>query len=385
MSKIQDLIDELCPDGIVYKPIEKVAKIKNGRDYKHLNSGRYPVYGSGGVMTHVDYFIYDKVSVLIPRKGSLGNVYYQKDPFWVVDTIFYTQIDESQIIPKYFYHVLIKAKLAEYNQAGGVPSLTQKVLNKIKIPVPPLEVQKEIVRILDRFTLLEAELEAELEARRKQYAHYRDSLLFSDKIKYNYLNLSEVGVISTGKTPSKLESSAWSEGINFVTPSDIRNGQKYISSSERTVDKEWVFNKNWKVVKDNSILVTCIGADMGKAVIPTQESVFNQQINSIEVSDNVDIEYLYYWLVSRREYMLRLGRKNGSTMPILNKTNFSKIVVNLPELWLQRKISKQISVFDALVNDISSGLPAEIAARRKQYEYYRDQLLTFKELESASA
>ncbi|MFJ5133911.1 restriction endonuclease subunit S [Rothia terrae] len=381
MSKIQDLIDELCPDGIVYKPIEKVAKIKNGRDYKHLNSGRYPVYGSGGVMTHVDYFIYDKVSVLIPRKGSLGNVYYQKDPFWVVDTIFYTQIDESQIIPKYFYHVLIKAKLAEYNQAGGVPSLTQKVLNKIKIPVPPLEVQKEIVRILDRFTLLEAELEA----RRKQYAHYRDSLLFSDKIKYNYLNLSEVGVISTGKTPSKLESSAWSEGINFVTPSDIRNGQKYISSSERTVDKEWVFNKNWKVVKDNSILVTCIGADMGKAVIPTQESVFNQQINSIEVSDNVDIEYLYYWLVSRREYMLRLGRKNGSTMPILNKTNFSKIVVNLPELWLQRKISKQISVFDALVNDISSGLPAEIAARRKQYEYYRDQLLTFKELESASA
>lgn len=124
---------------------------------------------------------------------------------------------------------------------------------------------------------------------------------------------------------------------------------------------------------------------MGKAVIPTQESVFNQQINSIEVSDNVDIEYLYYWLVSRREYMLRLGRKNGSTMPILNKTNFSKIVVNLPELWLQRKISKQISVFDALVNDISSGLPAEIAARRKQYEYYRDQLLTFKELESASA
>lgn len=385
MSKIQDLIDELCPDGIVYKPIEKVAKIKNGRDYKHLNSGRYPVYGSGGVMTHVDYFIYDKVSVLIPRKGSLGNVYYQKDPFWVVDTIFYTQIDESQIIPKYFYHVLIKAKLAEYNQAGGVPSLTQKVLNKIKIPVPPLEVQKEIVRILDRFTLLEAELEAELEARRKQYAHYRDSLLFSDKIKYNYLNLSEVGVISTGKTPSKLESSAWSEGINFVTPSDIRNGQKYISSSERTVDKEWVFNKNWKVVKDNSILVTCIGADMGKAVIPTQESVFNQQINSIEVSDNVDIEYLYYWLVSRREYMLRLGRKNGSTMPILNKTNFSKIVVNLPELWLQRKISKQISVFDALVNDISSGLPAEIAARRKQYEYYRDQLLTFKELEPASA
>lgn len=177
MSKIQDLIDELCPDGIVYKPIEKVAKIKNGRDYKHLNSGRYPVYGSGGVMTHVDDFIYDKVSVLIPRKGSLGNVYYQKDPFWVVDTIFYTQIDESQIIPKYFYHVLIKAKLAEYNQAGGVPSLTQKVLNKIKIPVPPLEVQKEIVRILDRFTLLEAELEAELEARRRQYTHYLDSLL----------------------------------------------------------------------------------------------------------------------------------------------------------------------------------------------------------------
>lgn len=173
MSKITELIEELCPNGVPYKSLESILKIRNGKDYKSLSHGEYPVYGSGGVMTHVDNYIYDKVSVLIPRKGSLGKIYYVDKPFWVVDTIFYTEIDESLINPKFLYHLLLKMKLETLNQAGGVPSLTQKVLNKIKIPVPPLKIQEEIVRILDRFTLLEAELEA----RRKQYAFYRDSLL----------------------------------------------------------------------------------------------------------------------------------------------------------------------------------------------------------------
>lgn len=405
MSKIQDLIDELCPDGVEFKALGEIAEYSTRKiASSDINDEQF--IGVENLKPNFSGFVSgtkpEKESSLnLFREGDilLGNIrpYLKKmikadflggaSPDVLVISI--VEDFRAHLDSRYLYWVLSSSDFVTYNsnnaRGGKMPRGDKKMILKYRVPVPPLKVQEEIVRILDSFTLLEAELEAELEARRKQYAHYRDSLLFSDKIKYNYLNLSEVGVISTGKTPSKLESSAWSEGINFVTPSDIRNGQKYISSSERTVDKEWVFNKNWKVVKDNSILVTCIGADMGKAVIPTQESVFNQQINSIEVSDNVDIEYLYYWLVSRREYMLRLGRKNGSTMPILNKTNFSKIVVNLPELWLQRKISKQISVFDALVNDISSGLPAEIAARRKQYEYYRNQLLTFKELEPASA
>ena len=146
MSKLDELIKELCPDGVEYKELQDVLKIKNGRDYKSFGEGEYPVYGSGGIMTYINHFVYDKPSVLIPRKGSIDKLYYVNEPFWNVDTIFYTEIDTTLILPRYVYHCLLKEHLEKLNTAGGVPSLTQKVLNKVKIPVPPLEVQREIDR-----------------------------------------------------------------------------------------------------------------------------------------------------------------------------------------------------------------------------------------------
>lgn len=177
MSKIDDFIAERCPEGPPFRRLGDVARIRNGKDHKHLGDGEVPVYGSGGVMRYADTSAYDRASVLIPRKGSLGNLFYVDVPFWTVDTIFYTVIDEEQIVPKFLYYFLATVGLGDMNQAGGVPSQTQSVLNELKIPVPPLEVQREIVRILDLFTQLEGELEKELEARRRQYAHYRDRLL----------------------------------------------------------------------------------------------------------------------------------------------------------------------------------------------------------------
>ena len=132
-------------------------------------------------MTYVDRFAYDKPTVLIPRKGSLRNLFYLEEPFWNVDTIFYTEIDEEQVIPKFLYYFLKTAHLEDLNTAGGVPSLTQKVLNKVLVPVPSLEEQQRIVDILDRFdaltTSLSKGLPAELAARRSQYEYYRDQLL----------------------------------------------------------------------------------------------------------------------------------------------------------------------------------------------------------------
>lgn len=177
MSRIDKLIAELCPSGVEFKTLGDVLRIKNGKDHKQLGDGEIPVYGSGGIMRYVDTSAAEGPSVLIPRKGSLGNVFYVEGPFWVVDTIFRTEIDTSQVEPKFVYHQLLTMKLGEMNQAGGVPSQTQSVLNSLKFPVPPLGVQREIVRVLDQFTQLAAELEAELEARRRQYAHYRDRLL----------------------------------------------------------------------------------------------------------------------------------------------------------------------------------------------------------------
>lgn len=168
-------------ESVPSKPLEKVLKIKNGKDYKHLNSGNVPVYGSGGIMTFVDTAMYDKPSVLIPRKGSISNLYYVDVPFWNVDTIFYTEINISIVNPKFVYYYLQTQKLEKLNKAGGVPSLTQSVLNKVKIPLPPLEEQQRIVDILDRFDKLcndiSEGLPAEIDARQKQYEYYRDKLL----------------------------------------------------------------------------------------------------------------------------------------------------------------------------------------------------------------
>ena len=172
MSRIDELIAEHCPGGVEFAALGTLVRIRNGKDYKHLGAGHVPVYGTGGVMTHVDTAAHSGPSVLIPRKGSLDKLYYVDEPFWTVDTIFYTEIG-ARLVPKYFYYFLKTLRLEEMNQAGGVPSLTQSVLNLLRIPVPPLGVQREIVRILDQFT----ELEAELEARHRQYAHYRSSLL----------------------------------------------------------------------------------------------------------------------------------------------------------------------------------------------------------------
>ncbi|WP_313968461.1 restriction endonuclease subunit S [uncultured Rothia sp.] len=162
-------------------PLDSFAKIKNGKTYKDFGAGNIPVYGSGGIMTYVDRFSYNKPTVLIPRKGSLGNLFYLEEPFWNVDTIFYTEIDEEQVIPKFLYYFLKTAHLEDLNTAGGVPSLTQKVLNKVLIPVPSLEEQQRIVDILDRFDALTSSLSeglpAELAARRSQYEYYRDQLL----------------------------------------------------------------------------------------------------------------------------------------------------------------------------------------------------------------
>ena len=105
-SKIDQLITELCPNGVKFKKLKEVAKIKNGKDWKKLSDGNIPVYGTGGVIGYVGKFTYDKPTVLIPRKGSITNIFYLDKPFWNVDTIYYTEIDIKQIVPKFFYYVI---------------------------------------------------------------------------------------------------------------------------------------------------------------------------------------------------------------------------------------------------------------------------------------
>lgn len=125
-----------------------VCTIRYGKDHKKLADGSIPVYGSGGVMRHVDAKLSDGPSVLIPRKGTLENLFYVDEPFWTVDTLFWTQIDESKVVPRFLYYQLQGKNLASLNVGTAVPSLTTDVLNEVQLDLPPLDVQRKVVELL---------------------------------------------------------------------------------------------------------------------------------------------------------------------------------------------------------------------------------------------
>ncbi|AGU78357.1 restriction endonuclease subunit S [Streptococcus intermedius] len=167
---------------VEWKILKDIATLKNGKDWKNLPIGDIPVYGSGGEMGEfVADYSYDKPTVLIPRKGSISNLFYLEKAFWNVDTIYYTEIDETKIIPKYFYYYLTTVNLEEMSTNPTRPSLTQAILDKIKIPVPSLEIQSRIVQVLDNFDKvchdLNIGLPKEIELRQKQYEFFREKLL----------------------------------------------------------------------------------------------------------------------------------------------------------------------------------------------------------------
>ena len=365
MSRIDDSIAEYCPDGVEYKRLGDVCKIKNGKDYKHLSAGDIPVYGSGGVMdVRVDTSVYDRPTVLLPRKGSIANVFYVDGPFWNVDTIFYTVIDEEQVIPRYLYHVMMNVHIENYSTGSAArPSLTQSALNKIEIPVPSLEIQSEIVRILDSFSSLEAELEAELEARRKQYAYYRDELLTFDRERVLVITVGELCDINRGRVMSKgyLEKH---RGAYPVYSSQTANNGRFGFINSYDYDGEYI---TW----------TTDGANAGSVFYHDEKFSITNVCGLLRIKDSrVRAKYLKYVLdVTAKQYV-----NTGMGNPKLMSNVMKQIKVGIPSLAEQDRIISILDRFDKLTNDLSSGLPAEIEARRKQYEYYRDRLLSFDEL-----
>ena len=379
MSRLAELIEKLCPDGVEYRPLSELVRIRNGCDYKTLSLGNVPVYGSGGVMTHVSEALGEGPTVLIPRKGSLDNIFFVEGKFWTVDTIFYTEI-ASDLDPKFFYYKMKTMHLSQMNEAAGVPSMNQRKLGRIQIPIPPLEVQREIVRILDQFT----ELEAELEARRTQYEHYRNQLLSYDSLaargSVSWIPLRELGVWSGGGTPSKSRGDYWNEGnIPWVTPKDMRSSK--IHNSMMNVTDRAVRESNVKLIEAPSIALVVRSSILQHTFPVAQidvDATFNQDMKVLVVDpDRFERRYIYYALSANGQEILRHTSKQGGSVNSLVVPQLMDFGIPVPEIDEQRRIADLLDRFDALVNDITSGLPAEIAARRAQYEHYRDRLLSF--------
>lgn len=259
-------------------------------------------------MRYVDTYAYNKPSVLIPRKGSLGNLFFVDVPFWTVDTIFYTEIDEAQIRPKYLYYFLTTVGLGEMNQAGGVPSQTQSVLNKLKIPIPcpgnpekSLAIQSVIVRILDKFSALTAELTAELTMRKKQYNYYRDQLLSFKEGEVNWTTLGneELFHICAGGTPSKSKAEYWDNGsIPWLKSESCNNKPVYFSKD--FISELGLKKSTAKLLPKNTTLIALVGATIFKTAFLEFEATTNQNIASIKsTKENIIADkFIFYFLTN---------------------------------------------------------------------------------------
>ena len=331
-------------------------------------------------MAYVSDYVYDKPSVLIPRKGSIDKLYYVEEPFWNVDTIFYTDIDTTKAVPRYIYFCLQREHLEQYNTAGGVPSLTQKVLNKVKLPVPPLEVQREIVRVLDSFTLLKAELTAELTARKKQYDFYRNKLLTHNQ-EYPMKPLADLGKWSGGKTPSMANTSYWEGGtIPWISSKDMKVST--LTDTQDHITEKAINEASMTLFPENSIaIVTRSGIlkhTFPVAYVPFKTTI-NQDIKILVVNKEVLPRYAFHVIQGKGQDILTKTKKQGGTVDSLDFQKVLAYKVPVPPLDVQERLVQVLDNFESICSDLNIGLPAEIKARQKQYEYYRDLLLTFAE------
>lgn len=274
-----------------------------------------------------------------------------------------------QINTRFLYHWLKNKQdfLHSLKKGSGVPHVYPKDIAKLKIPVPPLEVQAEIVRILDSFTNLEANLQTELEARRQQYKYYRDSLRdvsnqenrLGEKVEI--IALEETCNISAGGDAPK-ESMCKSKTDKYKVPI-VSNG----------IGENALYGYT-DIAKINTPAVT-IAARGTIGYAEYRDYPYFPIIRLLTAipkdTSFLNTKYLYYCLHGKK-YQL----PNGG-IPQLTAPQLKKVRIPVPPLKEQERIVAILDIFDALVNDFSSGLPAEIEARRKQYEYYRDQLLTF--------
>ena len=402
MSKIDELIETLCQDGVEFKQLWEVTAwdkrfnavenykqtsiikykyllakdLKNlqddNGDVKLLSTGYYDAYTTE---EKAGNYLVEGEIVAIPWGGT-AIVKYYKGKFVTADNRIATSID-SRILNNRFLYYFMSSKIdliQSFYRGSGIQHPSMNSVLSMNIPVPPLEVQNEIVRILDNFSALEAELEAELEARTKQYNYYLNKLLdFSGK-KVQSVLLGDIADFKYGFTDiAKNQGNA-----RFIRITDIENNGKLININRKYI--EMSRDSEAFLLKKGDLLMARTGATYGKTML------FNEDYPAVYASFLIRIRFKkgivlpeYYWHFAQSKLYWNQANKlvSKAGQPQFNANVLKSIEICIPSIDEQKRIVDILNRFDLLCSDLINGLPAEISARRQQYEYYRNKLLTF--------
>ena len=404
MSKLEELIAEFCPDGVEYMPLGDICEIYDG-------THQTPKYTTEGVkfasveninapfetkkyISREDYEKNYKIKprlqdVLMTRIGTIGTcAIIDKDE----DLAYYVTLtlirpNQTKVLSKYMKYIIEsgwgKTELRKRTLIQAVPiKINLGEIGKIFIPVPPLPVQREIVRILNNCaeltTKLIAELTAELTARKKQYEYYRDMLLnFEDQqdVAVQWMTLGEIGPVCMCKRIMKAETSAEGDVPFYKIGTFGKEANAYITWE--TFEK---YKSTYSYPKKGDILISAAGT-IGRTVVFNGEPAYFQDSNIVWI-DNDETKVLNRFLLHCYA-MKPWSISTGGTIARLYNDNILKAKIPVPALEEQGRIVDMLDRLDAICNKMFSGLPAEIEARRKQYVYYLDKLLTFQEVTTA--
>ena len=409
MSKLSDLIKEKCPNGVKFVELGKVCEITKGRGLSKSDKGTgdSPIILYGELYTTYGNYIDEVVSfasdaakssleirkndLLLPVSSTTKEAQIGKASVYRVDDVCYLGGDAIRLRHQQnasFLMYVINSADFEKKKMKCVSGTTINHLNpgklaQIKIPIPPLEVQNEIVHILDNFAELTAELTAELSNRKKQYEYYRDLLLNFDenteRERVKWLTLEDVFEFRNGYTPSKANKQFWTNGtISWYRMEDIRQNGRILKDSIQHVTTEAIKGKGL-FKKDSIIMATT--ATIGEHAMLTADSLANQQFTNFAIREPLKgrvlpkFAFYYFFIIDK----WCISNVNISSFASVEMNRLKKVRFPIPPVAEQERIIKILDRFDKLTSDISEGLPAEIEARQNQYEYYRDKLLTFEE------
>lgn len=413
MSKLDYKIKKLCPDGVEYVKLGEVCEIRGRigfrgytrRDLVSEPEGAITLSPSNIVNGNI---VYDKCSYVSWKKyeespeimAEIGDVVFTKTASVGKTAYIESMPKEMTINPqlvllkkikgnsKYLSYILkttyFQNEVKKITGVGSVPNVPQSSLAKIEIPLPPIEVQNEIVRILDCFTQLEAELEAELDCRKRQYEFYRDQLLSFDKFTPPERNnvvwkkLSEVGTLVRGNGLQKKDFTP--NGVGCIHYGQIYTHYRTFATETITCCSEELAKKMRTAEYGDVVIATTSEnvEDVCKAVAWLGKESIAISGDAYIYKHNQNPKYIAYIFQTGNFFDYKKRKANGTKVIRLSGDAIGKYEVPLPPIEEQNRIVAILDRFESLTTSLQHGLPAEIAARRQQYEYYRDKLLDFK-------